>query len=286
MTIAATVTDIVAGPCLITTGSGVLGYTEGDVIIEYTRGIKQVKSGNEPGPITFIQTSGGQEFHVKGKLLDTLDGEKMVLLYPELVQSGESLKFGRDGGHYITDHVTALTIHRIKDGDTVTYDYHVYKAMNVANMSMGFGDEVSSLDFDFSAIADTTKSDGNLFADRGVAVDADAPTLTSITPADAASDQLATVNIVIVFSEAMSLNSLIDSGGQCRCAVVFDATNEAYVACAASVSTTTNANDTLTLNPDASLTASASVHTIVSETARDLVGNSFAGADYEFAVAA
>ncbi|HUS40711.1 MAG TPA: Ig-like domain-containing protein [Pirellulales bacterium] len=286
MTIAATVTDIVLGPCLITTGSGVLGFTEGDVTIAYTRGIKVVKSGNEPGPITLIQSSGDQDLHVTGKLLDTLDGEKLVLLYPEMVQSGESLKIGRNGGHYITDHVTALTIHRISDGDTVTYDWHVYKAMNVADMSMGFGDEVSSLDFDFVAIADTTKDDGNLLADRGVAVDAVAPTLTSITPADGASAQLATVNIVVVFSEAMSLNSLVDSSGQCRCAVVLDVTNEAYVACAASVSTTTNANDTLTLNPDASLTAGAEIHTIISETARDLVGNSFAGADYEFAVSA
>jgi hypothetical protein len=80
--------------------------------------------------------------------------------------------------------------------------------------------------------------------------DTDAPEVDSVTPADDATDQLATVNVVWVFDKAMNSATLTSDN-----LYIFKESDLSSVAGAYTISTDTYANDTVTFNPTASLTA-------------------------------
>lgn len=275
-------TKIIAGPCQLTLGSFVLGITEGDIELDYGRGVQIVQAPQYPGALVVIQSGEDQEFHVRGVLLDCDSAEKMKKLCPEVTLAGETIKIGNVPGKDITDLAEQLTIHPIRDGAAVTNDWHVYKAINVERYKLAHGRLPKKAAFDFAAITDLTKSDGQYLADRGVTADSTPPTRTSTSPSDGQTAVAVSTNVVIVFSESMAKHTLVNDLGISPSVILVNRTTQALVACAASVSTTTNPGDTLTLNPDANLDATTWHDVYVTEAAQDLNGNSHAGSQTDF----
>lgn len=276
---------IVLGSCTITADGVDLGYTLGAVTIEVGGEVHQSEPDQLPAPgETFTKK---QSVRVTGQFIQAKDqGTLLNVILPSATVAGDAVSFGRKPGYRSSQNSFQLVVHPDDQGSTTTYDLTIYKAVSTEKTKHVYTKDGERVwDFEFIALYDDSRTDGDRLCKWGASADTTPPGRTSTSPADGAAAQLATVNIVIVFDESMSVRTLVDDSGHSP-VVVYDSTNEAVVACAASVSTTTSANDTLTLNPDSSLTAGATINVLVPEFCKDVAGNAHAGTQTDFAVAA
>lgn len=272
------------GACTLTVDGTDLGLTFGDVVYTATAPLVEAHPSQHGAPSEMFTGEG--RIVVTGTFAQTL--EQTTLLGKILADStvaGDKVSMGRTPGFRASQNAFELILHP-EDQSGTTKDLTIYRALGVGNFESLYSREaVQGFPFEFMGLYDVSRSNGDRLWSLGNSADTTPPTRTSTTPADAAAAQVATVNIVIVFDESMSKPTLVDDNGQSTSVVIYDRTNTVYVPCAATVSTTTNTNDTITLNPDSSLTASATIDVIVTEAARDTAGNSHAGSQTDFTVA-
>lgn len=274
------------GACTVSVDGVDLGYTMGEVTVEVTEGQVEAHPSQTPAPSEKFTSI--TSVVVKGQFAQVLDqGVLLEQLLPGASVAGDVVSIGRIPGYRASQNAVQLVLHPEDQGAVLTTDLTVYRALANGSVSFAYTREgVTVYDFEFHGLDDDSRAENDRIAKWGASADTTPPTRTSTTPADAAAAQVATVNIVIVFDESMSVRTLVNSSGISPSVIIFDQTNEVYVACAATVTTTTATNDTITMNPDASLTASATIDVIATEYATDVAGNAHAGSHTDFAVAA
>ena len=274
------------GACTISVDGTEVGYTTEDGIsVSITGELKDVRPSRASAPAEAFSSIEGIE--ITGKMLQTAEQATLLgYILPSATVSGDQVKFGREPGYRASANVASIVLHPVDQDAVTTQDITIYRGLFDNSTEIEYGDEGErSYAFKIKGYFDDSRTDGDRLFSFGSSADSTPPGRTSTAPADGAAAQLATTNIVIVFDESMSVRTLVDDDGHSP-VIIYDSTNEAVVACAATVSTTTNENDTLTLNPDASLTASATINVLVPEKCKDRAGNAHAGTQTDFAVAA
>lgn len=278
-------TKMQLGACDIKADGSTLGYTIGTVTVEWTDAPVFDSATQAPGPMEGWTAEQG--IKVTGQFAQVADqGTLLGYIRPDATVSGDAVSGGRQPGYRFSASAFTMLIHPLDQGSTTTYDLTIYKAISTLKTKLAYTKEgIRVYDFEFIGLYDDSRTDGDRIWKLNASADSSAPTRSSTSPTDGAASQEATVNIVVTFNEAMSYRTLVDDSGHSP-VVVFDSTNESVVACAATVTTTTYANDTLTLNPDSSLTAGATIYVLVPEFVKDQAGNAHAGSQSDFAVAA
>jgi len=273
-------TKIFQGPCILTLGGTNLGITTDDgVRIAYARNLNQISAPQAPGPVDLRQGGGSdQAITAACTLQEVWDASTLNKLWPEVTLSGSTLKGGNIGGASLLSSALALTIHPLRLDTDTSMDLHIYKALNVLERpEFTFqAKEPVTIPVEFVSFYDSSKSDGQMLWDLGVTADSTAPTRSSTTPVDTATDQAITTTVAIVFSEAMAKGTLVDASNHTPIVLCTSADPPVFVACSAAVTTTTNTNDTITITPDASLANSTKYAVMVPEFVKDLNGNAHA----------
>lgn len=274
------------GPCQITVDGTDVGYTMGETTVTIASEQEQANPDQAGGPVEAYEKTC--TINVSGQFMQTDDlPTLMELLLPGATVAGDKVTVGRVPGYRASQNAFELVLHPEDMGDDTSQDLTIYKALSTSNTNLAYTkDSMRVYNFEFYGLYDLTRDDGEQLFAFGESDDAVAPTRTTSTPTHEATDQAITVTPSIKFSEAMSRRTLIDSAGQARGITLYNQTDEAIVACTAAVTTTTNANDTITLTPDASLGNSKVYILSVNKSVTDTAGNAHAGSISKFTTVA
>ncbi len=272
------------GACSVSADGTNIGYTIGETVITFDH--MQVDGFPSQTSAPSEAFSGDQIVTAKGQFAQATDNTTLLnYIMPDTTVAGDKISGGRTPGYRSSQNTFLLLLHPEDQGAVTTYDFKMYKALGTGKTTVAYTREgITVYDFEFKGYYDDTRTDNDRVWSFGDSADAAAPTRTSTTPADAAAAIAVTDNTVIVFSETMSTRTLVVDGIS-PSVVLYDQANQAYVACDASISTTTNTNDTLTMNPDSNMAAAALHDVIVTEYATDVAGNRHAGSQTDFTTA-
>ena len=285
---AKSLSEILRGPIEIKADGVAIAYTGDDTKLT----IKRDLEGDGPDELSAeaVYFSGRQGIVIE-TTLKQFSKTLLNMLVPESVLSGDVFYFGRTPGQEVAEANNFLTtLHPIRSATSLDDDVTLWKAFFAADpLEVEFAAKKNrDLKVKIIAIPDTTKDDGKQLGAIGDVSDTAAPTLSSSTPADAAESVAARSTVVLVFSKSMSRLSLLDRAGTNipMGISVVNSTDLSLVHVTAAFSTTTVADDTITLTAAANFTPEKIIAAVLTKGVRSKGGGQFAGDVVNFTMAA
>lgn len=272
------------GPCQLTKNAISMGFVD-DVMLELTfkESFATVdKYGDTPVKAFHVATGAKLKFKMN------------QVTYPEWAQvwagsavltngTNSALGFGSVAGKELVGEQVVITPEQsatLVDIGKLT----LYKCVPTGPRAIKWNDETYELEVELTALADTTRVDGDTigrFGNTTVAADTAAPTVSSSSPADDATGVSVAVAPTITFNK--ELNSTFVNTDTVL--LFLDATETGLQAPVACTVTYTPSTFIVTITPTSSLTAASKYEIILTSELRSSYGTRFAGQKRSFTTA-
>ena len=265
-------TALLGGPAKITFKGVDLGFTQdgATISIESANEIVRVDEMGET-PVDALHTADMVSVVVRLSQW-SISNLKTLLPAGTFVQDGakEKITIGKATGLRMSSVAGLLTLHPIaNDVADVSEDFTVWKAYVSEPVEfVETYNDIRSYEVTFTALADMGRADGERVAvigDTSAAADVTAPSVSSITPLDAATGVAVSANVEVIL-----VDDDLDEASMTEVTVMLiDDASDAQVPAALSWAVGTK---TITLNPTSSLAASTK-HRVVMNGLKDVNGN-------------